>query len=98
MGSSGSKDPVDYMKRYAGGIPLLHIKDMKPGLKPTTNVIEGGDHDFIEVGRGTIDWKRIFAAAPQAGVKHYFVEQDTCDGPPIESARISYEYLKNLQV
>ena len=92
------KDPVDYMKRYAGRIPLLHIKDMEPGLKPTTNVIEGGDHDFIEVGRGTIDWKRIFAAAPQAGVKHYFVEQDTCDGPPIESARISYEYLKNLQV
>jgi len=29
-------------------------------------------------------------------VKHYFVEQDFCDRPPIESARISYEYLSKL--
>jgi sugar phosphate isomerase/epimerase len=92
------KDPVDYMKKYAGRIPLLHIKDMKPGLTPTTDIMKGGDHDFTEVGRGSIDWKRIFSAAPEAGVKHYFVEQDVCDGPPIESARISFEYLKNLQV
>jgi sugar phosphate isomerase/epimerase len=96
--SRAGKDPVDYMKRYAGRVPLLHIKDMKPGLTPTTDIMKGGDHDFIEVGRGSIDWKRIFAAAPEAGVKHYFVEQDVCDGPPIESAKISYEYLKNLQV
>lgn len=91
------KDPVDYMKRYAGRIPLLHVKDMKPGTTPTTDIMKGGDA-FTEVGRGVIDWKRIFEAAPEAGVKHYFVEQDRCDGPPIESAKISYEYLKNLQV
>jgi sugar phosphate isomerase/epimerase len=89
------KDPVDYMKRYAGRVPLLHIKDMKPGLTPTTDIGKGGD-GITEVGRGSIDWKRIFAAAPDAGVKHYFVEQDHCDGPPMESAKISYEYLKNL--
>lgn len=94
--SRAGKDPVAYMKKYAGRVPLLHIKDMKAGLTPTTDIVKGGDHDFTEAGRGVIDWKRIFAAAPEAGVKHYFVEQDTCDGPPIESARISFEYLKNL--
>jgi sugar phosphate isomerase/epimerase len=92
------RDPVDYLKRYAGRVPLLHIKDMKAGLKPTTSIVEGGDHGFIEVGRGSIEWKQIFAAAREAGVKHYFVEQDTCDGPPMESARISYQFLKELQV
>jgi len=91
------KDPVDYMKRYPGRIPILHIKDMKGGFAPTTDIKKGGDA-FTEVGRGVIDWKKIFRAAPEAGVKHYFVEQDQCDGPPMESARISYEYLKNLQV
>lgn len=91
------KDPVDYMKRYAGRIPLLHVKDMKPGTTPTTDIMKGGDA-FTEVGRGVIDWKRIFEAAPEAGVKHYFVEQDKCDGPPMESAKISCEYLKSLQV
>ncbi|HEY6291270.1 MAG TPA: sugar phosphate isomerase/epimerase [Terriglobia bacterium] len=95
--SRAGKDPLDYMKRYPGRIPILHLKDMKPGVTPTTDISKGGDA-FTEVGRGTIDWKRIFQAAPEAGVKHYFVEQDKCDGPPMESAKISYEYLKNLQV
>ena len=92
------KDPVEYLKRYPGRIPILHIKDMKPGLAPTTSITEGGGDGFTEVGRGWIDWKHIFQAAPEGGVKHYFVEQDKCAGPPMESAKISYEYLKNLQV
>jgi len=90
------KDPVDYMKRYAGRVPILHIKDMKPGLTPTTDITQGGGDAFTEVGKGVIDWKRIFAAAPDAGVKHYFVEQDKCDGQPMDCARASYEYLKNM--
>jgi len=96
--SRAGKDPVDYMKRYAGRIPLLHAKDMKAGTTPTTDIMKGGDA-FTEVGRGVIDWKRIFEAAPDAGVKHYFVEQDKCDdGTPMNCAKVSYEYLKNLQV
>lgn len=90
------KDPVEYLKKYPGRFPILHIKDMKPGHPPTTDVIKGGDA-FTEVGRGSIDWKTIFEAA-EGGLKHYFVEQDKCGGPPIESAKISYDYLHNLQV
>jgi len=90
------KDPVDYLKRYPGRIAILHVKDMKPGLTPTTSIMEGGGDGFTEVGKGSIDWKRIFQAAPEGGVKHYFVEQDRCAGPPMESAKISYEYLKTL--
>ena len=90
------KDPVDYLKRYPGRIAILHVKDMKPALTPTTSITEGGGDGFTEVGKGSIDWKRIFQAAPEGGVKHYFVEQDKCAGPPMESAKISYEYLKAL--
>ena len=68
---------------------------MKPGQQPTTDLTKGSNA-FTEVGRGSIDWKRIFEAAPQGGVKHYFVEQDTCVLPAVESIKISYEYLKNL--
>jgi len=38
----------------------------------------------------------IFAAAPEAGVKHHYVEQDNWDRPSLESARISFEYLNKL--
>jgi sugar phosphate isomerase/epimerase len=70
---------------------------MKPGQQPTTDLNEGS-HAFTEVGRGSIDWKRIFEAAKQGGVKHYFVEQDRCELPVLESIKVSYDYLKGLSV
>ena len=91
------KDPVDYFKRYPGRFPLLHIKDLKPGYGPTT-VWDESPGPFTEVGRGRIDWARVFAAAPQGGLKHFYVEQDHCDRPPLESIKISYDYLRNLTV
>lgn len=90
------RDPVEYFNKYPGRFALLHIKDLKPGHTPSTDKVEG--QPFTEVGRGVIDWKRIFAAAPKGGLKHYFVEQDTCDRPPLESLKISYDYLKALKV
>lgn len=90
------KDPVDYFHRFPGRFPQLHIKDMKPGFPPTTG--EDAHPPFTEVGRGIINWKKIFKAAAEGGLKHYYVEQDTCDGDSIESARISFEYLHHLTV
>jgi sugar phosphate isomerase/epimerase len=91
------KDPAVYFKAFPGRIPLLHIKDRKPGYAPTTEP-DKGPGPFTEVGRGSIDWKLIFAAAPEGGVKHYYVEQDFCDRPVFESLEISYQYLMNLKV
>jgi len=89
------RDPVHYFQRNPGRFALLHIKDLKPGYKPTTGDFKG--NPFTEVGKGIVNWKRIFDAAPSAGVKHYYVEQDMWDGPSLDSARISAEYLKRLQ-
>jgi sugar phosphate isomerase/epimerase len=90
-------DPVEYIRKHPGRFPLLHIKDLKAGNSPTTE-LDARERLFAEVGRGTINWKRIFAAATQGGMKHYFVEQDFCERPPLESVKLSYEYLKNLKV
>jgi sugar phosphate isomerase/epimerase len=50
------------------------------------------------VGQGIIDWKKIFKAAREGGMKHFFVEQDECDRDSLESTKISYTYLHNLSV
>ena len=92
------KDPVDYFHRFPGRFPQLHIKDLKPGFPPTTGGHEHGPSPFTEVGQGIIDWKRIFVAAKEGGLKHYYVEQDACDRDSLESARMSYEYLHNLTI
>ena len=89
------RDPVEYFKKYPGRTPLLHIKDRKPGYAPST-IPDPGPGPFTEVGYGSINWKRILAAASGGGLKHYYVEQDFCDRPVFESLKMSYNYLKNL--
>jgi len=91
------QDPVALMKRHPGRFPQLHIKDLKAGIAPSLE-FDARMGLFAEVGKGTINWKRIFAAAPQGGMKHFYVEQDYCEVPPLESIKISYEYLHNLTV
>jgi sugar phosphate isomerase/epimerase len=92
-------DPVALMEKYPGRFALLHIKDLKAGNEPATELdADKGTSLFAEVGSGTIDWKRIFAAAPKGGLKHYFVEQDFCERDPLESIKMSFDYLSKLSV
>src|SRR5215472_136672 len=91
------KDPVEYFEKHPGRTPLLHIKDRKHGYAPSTD-LDSGLGPFTEVGRGVIDWRRIFAAAAGGGLRHYYVEQDFCDRPVFESLKMSYRYLKGLRL
>ncbi|WP_266158942.1 sugar phosphate isomerase/epimerase family protein, partial [Dyella silvatica] len=65
----GGKHPADIFKANAGRIPLMHAKDF---------LASHADKDYpgAELGRGTLDYKPILAAADQAGLKHCFVEQE----------------------
>ena len=91
------QSPVAYLEKHPGRFPLLHIKDLK-GTPPPSTELDARRGLFAEVGHGSIDWKPIFAAAPKGGMKHYFVEQDDCERPPLESVKMSFEYLRNLKV
>ncbi|HZR32027.1 MAG TPA: sugar phosphate isomerase/epimerase [Terriglobales bacterium] len=83
----GGQDPLKYFNKFPGRYPLVHVKDME---KPP-------GHNFTEVGRGRIDFKRIFAQSEKAGIQHYYVEQDETPGSPFDSLKISYDYLKTLK-
>ena len=80
-------NPVDLFKASPGRYVMWHVKDMDNTEKKF----------FTEVGNGTINFKNIFANAKLSGMKHFFVEQDVCPGPPLESAAKSISYIqKNL--
>ena len=80
-------NPVDLFKASPGRYAMWHVKDMDNSEKKT----------FTEVGNGTIDFKTIFANEKVSGMKYYFVEQDVCPGPPVESISKSIDYIrKNL--
>ena len=79
-------DPVALFKKYPGRFEMWHVKDMDKTERKF----------FTEVGNGTIDFKKIFAAAPTAGLKYYFVEQDQTPGDPLLSITTSYRNLNKI--
>lgn len=87
-------DPVKYLKQYPERISLLHVKDVWKGATTTVTEI---NKQTIEVGRGQIDWKRVFAACDPKHLKHYFVEQENFTGSTIDAVRTSFEYLSTLK-
>ena len=83
----GGVDVRDFLARNGARVGLLHLKDMKRAADGPT---------FAEIGVGNLNFPGILETAAQIGVEHVIVEQDKCDGDPLDSARISYEYLKDL--
>ncbi len=81
--TKGGADPVELFKQHPGRFPLWHLKDLDVTHK-----------NILPVGSGTIDYKRIFASASTAGMKHFFVEHDM-PKDAMESIKSSYHYLAN---
>jgi sugar phosphate isomerase/epimerase len=80
----GGQDALAYFAKYPGRFPLCHVKDMDE------------KRNMVDVGKGKIDFAKIFAQAPQAGLKHFFVEHDE-PKEPLQSITASCQYLKSLK-
>ena len=91
---AAGKNPITYLTKYPHRISMLHIKDFKPAVPGEAP----GERLSTVLGKGTIDYKPIFAAAKKAGIKHYFVEQERFDGDPLDELKQDYEYLHALQI
>lgn len=89
--SAAGGDPVDWIKKLAGRIDILHLKDMT--LNPADQC-----YLLTEVGYGNLSWAPIIAAAEETGVQSYVVEQDgNWTGGPINALRLSAEYLAQFR-
>jgi sugar phosphate isomerase/epimerase len=91
--SVAGNDPLQMLKDWSGRVALLHLKDMAQGTPHQFNE-SLPPQSFKEVGSGVVKIPAILRAAPAAGVKHYFVEQDQTPGDPTESLRKSFNYLR----
>lgn len=78
------QDPLAYLRRRAGRVPLVHVKDMAPAP----------DRGFAEVGDGTLDMRAIIATAEDAGARWFVVENDA---PRMDSLESAHRSLHNLQ-
>ena len=89
-------DPVKYFRDYPGRFRMLHVKDFKR-TKPTIDLVGPDRPAGTELGTGFIEYAKIFAAGKTAGIEHAFAEQEApYTRPQLESAKVSFEYLKRF--
>lgn len=88
-------DPVEFLEKMAGRVPLVHLKYKAAGT-PVMYKESVPPATFKEVGSGVMDWPKVLRAAAAAKVEHYFVEQDQTPGDPVASLRQSFGYLSKL--
>lgn len=83
----GGTDVRRFLELVKNRVSILHLKDMKY----TPN-----GQRFAEIGQGNLYWEGIFRIARDCGIQQFAVEQDSCDGDPLESLKISMNYLKTI--
>jgi sugar phosphate isomerase/epimerase len=80
-------DPIAYIEKYAGRLPLIHFKDIQRQ--------EGKRGLTVELGQGEVDLLGIYSSALKAGAEWIVVEQDLCQNPPLVSIENSLKWMKN---
>ena len=78
-------NPAKFIRKYKGQIACVHFKDLKIREKQPC---------FAEVGYGNIDWDDVIPACMESDIEYALVEQDSCDGDPFDSLKMSYDFLK----
>jgi sugar phosphate isomerase/epimerase len=93
--SMAGENAAALIRQNASQVEMLHLKDRKPGAPRAYDVASVPNDTFREVGNGDLNFSEILRAASEAGVKHYFVEQDYSPDP-LRSLRQSYQNVRKL--
>ena len=107
------ENPAEYLAKYKGGIPVVHLKDYKLEGKlssapyaligiSTDNSMkdDGGWFEYRPIGMGQVDIPSVIKSALENGANWLCVEQDEpCEGlTRLEGIAKSVEYLRSLDL
>lgn len=104
----GGENPADYLLKYTGRSPVVHIKDFWGDKSEDMYELIGiekkapqrpANFEFRPVGSGKQDVPAILAAAEKAGAEWIVVEQDqpSMGLTSMECAKKSREYLQSIE-
>ena len=88
------QDPLALLERYPGRFALMHVKDMKQGTPIGLPTGKEDVRNDVALGSGQIDLAAVLQAAQEAGVKHYFVEDESPN--VLRQIPQSLRYLESL--
>ena len=104
----GGEDPASYVRKYAGRVDILHLKDYVGSKSENMYALIGidenekkdthGKFEFRPVGSGVQDFPGILKAAEESGTKWIVVEQDnpSMELSPLQCAEKSIKYLRTI--
>lgn len=90
----GGGDPVGLLKKYGSRWKMMHIKDMRKGIKKDLTGLTSVDND-VALGTGELDLPAILKEAKKVGINHYFIEDES--NSYASQVPQSITYLKNLK-
>ena len=106
----GGENPANYIRKYSGRSPVVHLKDFVGGkaenmyeligIESEQKAAEPTQFEFRPVGYGRQDFPEIIKASKEAGAEWVVVEQDvpSMGLTSMESIQKSIEYLKTLEL
>ena len=103
--SVGGVDPAQYILKYTGRSPVVHLKDyqsddakVKAEYELIGEAAQAGPFPFRSLGQGILDFSGIIKAAEKAGTQWLVVEQDlpTPGKTAMECVRDSFNYLRTF--
>lgn len=87
---AGGADPVAWIRKLAGRMKVVHLKDMA--------VTPAREQLFAEVGEGNMNWPSIIDACNETGIEWGAVEQDSGFDNPFDSLALSLRNLRSMAV
>lgn len=88
------QDPVALLKKYPKRFLLMHLKDRKHGTQGNQNGRADVETNVV-LGTGDVGIEAIMREAKKAGVKHYFIEDESSHS--VQQIPQSLEYLRTLK-
>ena len=88
------QDPVALLKKYGKRFELMHVKDLKKGVKGDLTGHTDVSND-VTLGTGQMDLPAILKAAKKAKIKWYFIEDESPSAP--QQIPVSLKHLEELK-
>ena len=88
------QDPVALLEKYPTRWKLFHLKDLRKGVE--TGKLTGSEdvRNDVALGSGQINLRAVLRAAQRAGVKYYYIEDESPD--VVEQIPQSLRFLESL--
>ena len=90
-----NQDPAKLIEKYPNRWLLLHLKDLKKGV--ALGSLAGGTDTTNDVilGSGQVNWPSLMRATQKAGVKYYFIEDES--PTVLQQVPQSLKFLEQLE-